>query len=315
MHEPLERLFKLQMPEIVQHLCYEPRIQQVRASMLRSADITIDGQHFIDRSLIERRVGIVRVRITQIVPRRAHESIERIGLAAGGLAADRTYRLDKLRTARERRFAVGREIDAVRKLHGQILFGHGHCAAMLAVYHRNGRAPISLTRHRPIAHAIVYLFSAVSGLFEFFEHGNLAFRARHAGKFAAVGHNAVLGERQTIVCFGGCAFYNALDLEFVLERKGVVARVVRRNAHDRARAVSGQAVVRDIYGNALAVYGIDAITAREHARLFLGRRSALYLSALCGVRDILFDGGFLFRHGERGNIRMLGCENNIAHAV
>ncbi len=50
----------------------------------------------------------------------------------------------------KRRAAFASDLDIERQDHGQIAFGYRHDAALRAMNHRNGRAPITLARDAPI---------------------------------------------------------------------------------------------------------------------------------------------------------------------
>ena len=312
MHQPPERLVKADKARVVQKLCDKPRIQQVTARVLRAADVAIDGQQFVYCFSVERGFIVVRVGIAQEVPGRANEGIERIGLASRGLAALGTDRIDELIASCERRLAVGRKIDVVRQFDGQLALGHGHGAAAVAVYDGYWRAPIPLTRYGPIAHAVVYLLPAAPELFKLLYDGKLALAAFHTVEPAAVRHHAVFGKRKLAAAVLG--HDDALYGKPVLFGELVVARVVRRNAHHCARAVSGKAVIGDVYGRFFAVYRVNAITPRKYARLFLCGRRALDLAALCRLGDVLFDSGALLCDRKFFDHRMLGRDNYVAHA-
>ena len=119
--------------------------------MFCTADVSIDGKQLIDGSTVEGRAVVVRVRIAQIVPARAHEGIEGIGIAhrlAAALGADGVHELLVLGKGR---LPVGAELDVIGEPHGKIFFGHGHVAADGAVHNGDGRAPIALTGDEPVS--------------------------------------------------------------------------------------------------------------------------------------------------------------------
>ena len=157
MHERLERLVEVDIAHIAERLGDKARVEKVHTSVFRAADVLVYGQHFVDILAVERLIVVVRVGIAQVVPTRANERVESVGVAARGSAAHRASHVHKLFALTERRFAVGREIDVVGKFDGQILFGNGNRAAVVAMDNRDRRAPVTLTGNRPVAQAVVDL--------------------------------------------------------------------------------------------------------------------------------------------------------------
>ena len=116
----------------------------------------------------------------------------------------------------------------------------------------------------------------------------------HAIEETAVAHLALLRIERLL---GNVA---ALDdrhyRQAELLRECIVAAVVGRNGHDRARAIAGEHILADPDRHLLARERVDAIGAREHARDRLGLGDALTLGLLA---DLLHIGGhrFLLRGG------------------
>ena len=96
--------------------------------------------------------------------------------------------------------------------------------------------------------------------------------------------------------------------------KGVVARVVRRNCHNRTRTVACQHVVRNIDRNLLAREGIYGIRTRSHAAHALGLGNTLTLRALLGLGDILLDCRTILVGSQLINPLVLGRNNHKRHA-
>ena len=280
--------------------------------MLRAADVHVHGQHLVHRLAGEGLFFIVRIRIAQVVPARADKGVQRVGIALCGPAAVGAGRVHELVVLGERGFAVGAEFHVVGEFYGQILFGDCDVAADGAVDDGNGRAPVALTGHQPVAQAVVDLLAALA------QFGDIGgdFCARLVAvqpvKLQRADHDAVLGEGK--LSFAALLFNDLDDGEIVFGREGVVALVVRGNRHDRARAVGCKDVVRKIDGDLLTVDGVGAVRAREHARLFAGGGEALDLVCLCRLFDICLDGGALLGRRELACKGVLGRQHDVRHA-
>ena len=312
MHEPPEGLVEVQISHVAQRLCKEARIQKVHAGVLRAADVHVHGQHLVHRLAGERLLFIVRIRIAQVVPARADEGVQRVRIALGGAAALGADRVHEFFMLGERGFAVGAELHVIGEPDGQILFGDRDVAADGAVDDGNGRAPVALAGDQPVPQAVVYLLAALA------QFGNVGgdFCARlvavQSVKLQRADHDAVLGEGK--LRLAALLFDDLDDRKAVFRRKGVVALVVRGHRHDRARAVGRKDVVGKIDGDPLAVDGVGAVRAREHARLFAGRGEALDLVGLCCLFDIFFDGGALFGRRKLAREGVLGRQHDVRHA-
>ena len=285
----------------------------MHAGVLGAADIFVDRQHLVDDLGIERLLVVVRVGIAQEIPRRADEGVQGIGVASCRRAALGTGAVHEFLALQKRGSAVGSEVHVVRQLDGEILFGNGDFAAVRAVYHGNGAAPISLAGDEPVAQAVVGLEFARAFFFQPFDDGDFALFAAHAVELAAVDHHAVFAERQ-IVRAAVRALYHALDLQAVFFGEVEVALVVRRNAHDRARAVRIDDIVAYPDGYAFAVDGIYAVSARESARLFARGAHSVYLGDLGAGELICLHLGFAIGRGELVHERMFGRENDVRNA-
>ena len=195
---------------------------------------------------------------------------------------------------------------------------------MRAMNDRYGLAPVSLTVERPVLHFVLNACLAYALFLKVFKHlCNGVFFIRHTVKEAGVDHFSVLR-----VCF--LRYVAALDdLDYInSERlcKIVVALIVRRNSHNRARAVAHHNVIRYVYRNFLAVYGVyRADAVKPDTRLILYKLRALEFRlfrafgfvCLNGV-DVLysvlifFDNRMLRRHNHERNAEErigTGCIN------
>ena len=204
--------------------------------MLRAAYIFIYGQHLVYKLGVERRFVVLVVGVAEIVPTRAHEGVERVGVAPRGLAANGANRVHVFFALSQRRRAVGREIHVIGESYGQVFFGHANRAVLGAVYNGYGSAPITLARYRPIAQTVVYLFAAFALLRKIFLYRAYCFERTEPVELSAVFGNAVFAVGEFRI-FSVCRLYHALNFEPVFFRKRKIAFVVRGHAHYRARAV------------------------------------------------------------------------------
>ena len=154
--------------------------------MFRAAHVYVYGQHLIRRFFRKRLFIVVRVRVAKIIPRRADERIQRIGIAPRLAAADGAGAIHEFFAGSEGRFAVRMKFHVVGKFYGQIFFGHGHRAAFFAVDHGNRRAPVTLAGNRPVAQAVVDFFAAFSRFRQFCGDGVARFFPGQSVEFAAV---------------------------------------------------------------------------------------------------------------------------------
>ena len=183
---------------------------------------------------------------------------------------------------------------------------------MLAVNHGYGRAPVTLTADQPVAQTVVGLECALALLFQLLYDGNLALLGAHARELAGVDHHAVFGEGKVVVAVH--ALDHALDGQTELLCEHEVALVVSGNAHDRARAVARDDIVRDEYGHLSAVDGVDCVCARHDARLFAVAGKTVDFRDLGGFPDIILDGFPALGSGDFAHQRIFGGEHNIGHA-
>lgn len=93
--------------------------------------------------------------------------------------------------------------------------------------------------------------------------------------------------------------------------RNVVAVVVRCNAHNRARAVTCKDVIGNENGDFPAVYRVDGVTSREHARLFARGRKTFNLVNFAALQFIVFDNLFVFFGDDLIDKRAFGRENDV----
>src|SRR3546814_11771668 len=90
-----------------------------------------------------------------VVPAVLHEGVEGVCLALGAAAALRAKSLAPFRIGLDRR-AHTRELDVLGQDHRQLVLGHRHRAAAVAVDHRDRAAPVALAADAPVPHAEVH---------------------------------------------------------------------------------------------------------------------------------------------------------------
>ena len=92
------------------------------------------------------RARLRRHRLGEVRPGRVDVAVERVGLAAGPPAAAGALALEELGEAVEAGPGLGSEV--VGQPHRQVLVGHRHRPAFLAVNQGNWRSPGPLARDR-----------------------------------------------------------------------------------------------------------------------------------------------------------------------
>ena len=188
------RLAVANQADIPHHLGEEARIDQVQNGVLHAADVLIDFEPVGDLRGIERRAVVVRIAVAVEIPGRIDKGVHGVGFAAGRAAAFRAGDIDELGNVFERRAAAAGDFDVGGKAHRKLIVGHRHHAAVRAVNHGNGSAPVALPRNAPILDA-----EGDGGLAEAFfrgigGHPAARFFARQAGPRARILHHAILGE-------------------------------------------------------------------------------------------------------------------------
>ena len=201
---------------------------------------------------------------------------------------------------------------------GQVFGLFRNHAALLAVDHGNGGAPVALAGNIPVAQAELGFLLSLSEGFELFGDEFLGLQAGRAVVFAGIDENAGLG-----VGFG--PFVRVVghpvraddldDGEMVFAGEVEVSLVVGRDAHDRARAVGGNDEVAEPDGHAPACQGMQCVGTGENA--FLLERVGLALNAVhvAHVIDEGRDGGLVRASlDEPGREWMFGGHNNEGSA-
>ncbi len=245
--------------------------------MLHAAVVPVDRPPVFHCFGADKLCIVVRVHIAQEVPRRTRPLRHGVRLALRGAAAARAFRVDPLGMARQRAFAAlaRLKIGDVRQAQRQLAFGQGLPAAGLAVYHRNRLAPVALTAEHPVAQLEIRLTVPLAVRFQPGEH--LLFRVLHGKSIEEPGIDkrtgGAVGER--LFCHVAAADYlNDGQIEHL--RKFIVARIVRRHGHNRARAVAGKHIIGNKDGDMRIIDGVYSLDARKaHACFLLVQLGAL----------------------------------------
>ena len=217
---------------------------------------------------------VLRVGVTVEIPRGIDERVHRVRLAASGAATFRTSGIQKLRHIHQRRPADERDGDVLRQNDGQILFRDGHDAVLIAIHHRNRRAPIALPRNTPVFQAEIDGCFPETLLFGKGCHFLDRFGASQSTERTGVHQDAFHGgEGQLRFCHGffriaGLRQYDQPNFQVVLLREFIIALIVSGHAHDGAGSVVHQNVVRDPHGHSFAVVGILGVASGKHAVFF-----------------------------------------------
>ncbi len=177
-----------------------------------------------------------------------------------------------------------------RQHHREILLGHGHHAAIVAVDDRDRRAPVALAADAPVAQAPGGLLLAEAGRAD--EVGDARHGVLHAEAVERAGvhaHAALLVGVPLLPRVGGEGLArdadHLLDLEAVFLGEREVALVVRRHAHHGAVAVAHEHVVAHPHRHLGAGERMDDHQAGGQAFLFLGGELGLGGAAGLGGLD------------------------------
>ena len=281
--------------------------------MLDAADVVIDGHPTVGSLTGEGQLGVVRIGIAQVIPAGAGEGVHGIGLALGRATADRAGGLVEL-LALGKGFASA-QVQVLGQRHRQLILGHGHDAAVLAVDGRDGVAPIALAADEPVAQTELDLATTTAHGLEVGHDRSLALgvlAAAHAGVLAGLDERA-LGSVGAIPVDGlGMEGIDGLaagldgsaivivqddrhDRQVALTGKLKVALVATGNGHDGTGTVVGNDIIGNPHGDLLAVDGVYHIAAREGTVLLEGALGTLDGRDMLGVLDDLGDGLLVLR--------------------
>ena len=318
--EAPERLLERHQSDVVQGHRDEARVHQVQDRVLVAADVRRDGEPLAGQLRIERHVVPVRRGIAQEVPCGVEERVGDVGLAPARLAARGARDAVPCSRPRQRRDpgVVWPEIVEGGEDHRQILLGHRHRAAVVAVDDRNRRPPVALPRDAPIMQPVVDDRLGETFGRKRLGDGALGLLPRHSVETGAVDHPPVrdvglgCGERGERVLLRARDDAHAWELHRLGEFE--VALVVAGHRHDRARAVLHQDVVGDPDRHGIAGGWIARVGAGEDAGLGLvadlaGDQVHRRHPAPIGVHV-----GALLRGGQVGHQGVLRRQHEVGRA-
>ncbi len=108
------------------------------------------GNQYAAFALSNGALIVVRIGVAIEIPGRIDERVHRVRLAPRRTAAFRASRVHEFRHARQRRLPLPGQRHILRQAHRQLIIRHRNNSILLAINHRNRRAPISLARNAPI---------------------------------------------------------------------------------------------------------------------------------------------------------------------
>ena len=149
-----EGLVDRQVAHVAGGLGEEAGVEQVHHGVFRAAGVLVDGQPALGQFGVDRRVVVVRIDVAVHVPVGAHEGVHGVGFAPCVRAAFGAGGVQEAGVAFERRCAGGQEFGVVGQQDGQLGFGDRDDAAVVAVDHRDRRAPVALAADQPVAQAV-----------------------------------------------------------------------------------------------------------------------------------------------------------------
>ena len=313
--------------DVVQELMPEPAVQQMQGGVLHAAVVPVDRGPVLQCLLGSEGVLAVRVHVAQEVPGRTGPLGHGVGLAGRGAAAAGAGGLDPVGVAGQRGLAVGARLKVgdVGQRQGQAAFGQGLPAALLALDHGDGFAPVALTAEHPVAQLVVDLILALAAALQPLDHLFLGVGDGQAVQEAGVdeGAGGHIGKGGLVQVGRGIALDDFDDGQTELLCELPVAGIVGGHGHDGTGAVGSQNIVGDEDGDLLVVHGVDAHDALQlHAGLLLVQLAALKvalagsfglicLDSLCilngAVVQPLLDHGML-----RGDDHIGGTEQGVA---
>ncbi len=276
----------IEQPQVAHDLGEEAGVEQVHRGVLLTAGVDVDRQPVGRLFGVERAAVVGGAEVAVLVPRRAHEGVHRVRLAAGRAAVG-VGGVQEAVVIAQRALAGGPELYVVGQQHRQLRVGNHLNRAVGGKHGRNGRAPVALAADQPVAQAVVDRLRPAAALGQPVGHRAngrigkaLGRRHRRAVEQGAVDHhprpNVGLGHRRPVQRLA-LRLDDRDDVQAVLAGEVEVALVVGGHGHDRSRAVGAQHVVGDPDGNTRAVDRVNGVAAGEDARLLARLRQALDL--------------------------------------
>ena len=280
--EARERLVEREQPLVVQHHGDEARVEQVEHGVLVAADVGGHGAPLPHPGRVERPVIEVGAGVAQVVPGRVEEGVGHVGLAPGLRAAGGAGHEIPRRVACQWRdpAVVGPEVFQIRQQHRELVFGHRHRPARLAVDHRDRWTPVPLARDAPVIEAVLDLPGTLATPGQPVGDGGLGLQRWHPVEGSGIDHPAGLVVLERLSQRGGGLLtlqrHDADDRQPVPGGKGEVPRIVTGHRHDGAGPVLHQHIVGDPDRHRRASGGVGGVAPREHAALLLVPHLARY---------------------------------------
>ena len=307
-----EGLVHAQQAQVAQRLGKEAAVEQVQDGMLDAADVVIDRHPTVGGFAGEGQLGVVRVGIAQVIPAGAGKGVHGIGLALGRAAADRAGGLVEVLALGKR--LAGTQVQVLGQRHRQLILGHGHDAAVLAVDGRDGVAPIALAGNEPVAqteldltttaaHGLevshdadspseclpprmpVYLPDWTSVPSAAWAHSQSTVSAWKVSMVSPLASTAARSSSSRMIGTIGRSYL----------RQTQVALVAAGNGHDGAGAVVGHDVVGNPHGDLFAVNGVHHVSASKGTVLLESALGTLDGRNVLGVLNDLGDGRLVLR--------------------
>ena len=275
--------------DVVQEFVPEPGVEQVEGGVLHAAVIPVYRGPVVQRLLGGQGIAVVGVHIPQEVPGGARPLGHGVGFPLGGAAAAGAGGLDPVGHLGQGGFAVVGGLVGLhlREEQGQLALGQRLPAALVAVHHGDGLAPVTLAGEHPVPQLVVDLGRADALLLQPLCDGGDGVLDGEAVEEVGIDQDArlVLGGEGGLLHVLA-AGHHLDDLQAELFGELPVPVVVGRDGHDGPGAIGGQNIVGDEDGDLLPVDGVDA----PHAvQLYAG----LFLVQLGAFQVGLGGGGFL----------------------
>ena len=144
------------------------RIKQMHYRMFNSTNILIYRCPSICVRFFKWLIRIMRIQISQIVPRRVNESIHRISFSSTFFPIRQNHILKLFRSFKRIPFPI--KFNISRKFHRQVFFFFQVNIPIFIINYRNRSSPISLSTNQPIMKSIIYRFLTKPNFFQFFSN-------------------------------------------------------------------------------------------------------------------------------------------------
>src|SRR5918992_2127345 len=161
--------------------------------VLDAAGVLVDGEPLLSPLRIEGSLIVVRGEVTVPVPRGVHKGIHGVRLARGRTAAAGTFGVVEGRIEFEGRFARGHELGLLGEEDGEVFFGDGDRAALVAEDYGDRGPPVALAADQPVVKPVRDRSLSGAALLEPGRNHLFALDARSAVEPTRVDHRALAG--------------------------------------------------------------------------------------------------------------------------